>query len=143
MMDDLAVLPPLPSSQERRRSSRFRSTSRTFSETPERSTHSTPITSLQDTPQDEKLSVRDESPVPQRKLRQRKSLPSNGTAPDPVEEAMKPLTDEERQHWKGWVELESDPVSTLSSCFSTSRKHVLQLLHSGLIANLRLYSATF
>ena len=24
--------------------------------------------------------------------------------------AMKPLTDEERQNWKGWVELESNPV---------------------------------
>ena len=27
-----------------------------------------------------------------------------------MEEAMKPLTDEERQNWKGWIELESEPV---------------------------------
>lgn len=31
--------------------------------------------------------------------------------PDPMEAAMKPLTDEERRSWSGWVELESDPVS--------------------------------
>jgi hypothetical protein len=28
-----------------------------------------------------------------------------------MEAAMKPLTDEERRSWAGWVELESDPVS--------------------------------
>ena len=30
-----------------------------------------------------------------------------------MEEAMKPLTDEERQNWKGWIELESEPVGLL------------------------------
>lgn len=29
-----------------------------------------------------------------------------------IEEAMKPLTDDERKAWKGWCELESDPVSS-------------------------------
>jgi ubiquitin carboxyl-terminal hydrolase L5 len=29
---------------------------------------------------------------------------------DPIAEAMKPLTDDERRNWTGWVELESDPV---------------------------------
>lgn len=28
-----------------------------------------------------------------------------------LEEVMKPLTDDERKAWKGWCELESDPVS--------------------------------
>jgi ubiquitin carboxyl-terminal hydrolase L5 len=32
--------------------------------------------------------------------------------PNPMEAAMKPLTDEERRSWPGWVELESEPVST-------------------------------
>ncbi|PQE13305.1 hypothetical protein CJF31_00008297 [Rutstroemia sp. NJR-2017a BVV2] len=27
-----------------------------------------------------------------------------------IEEALRPLTDEERNTWKGWCELESDPV---------------------------------
>lgn len=27
-----------------------------------------------------------------------------------IEEALRPLTDEERNAWKGWCELESDPV---------------------------------
>lgn len=44
-----------------------------------------------------------------RSLRKRKDPPA--VSADPVAEAMKPLTDEERQNWKGWVELESDPVS--------------------------------
>jgi ubiquitin carboxyl-terminal hydrolase L5 len=30
---------------------------------------------------------------------------------NPIDEAMKPLTDEERRSWEGWAELESDPVS--------------------------------
>ncbi|KAI6709261.1 hypothetical protein JHW43_008208 [Diplocarpon mali] len=46
-------------------------------------------------------------PVSVRKLRKRKH--SVGSA-DPAEEAMRPLTDEERRAWKGWVELESDPA---------------------------------
>jgi ubiquitin carboxyl-terminal hydrolase L5 len=112
MMDDLVIHPSNTSSGERRRSSRFRSTSQALSETPERSTRSTPITPGQDTPQDDKQSVEDDSPVPQRSLRQRRSAVPNGPILDPVEEGMKPLTDEERQNWAGWVELESDPVST-------------------------------
>jgi len=43
-----------------------------------------------------------------RSLRKRKDLPA--ISADPIAEAMKPLTDEERQNWKGWVELESDPA---------------------------------
>ena len=37
---------------------------------------------------------------------------SNGTGSDPAKEAMKSLTEEELKSWKGWVELESDPVGT-------------------------------
>jgi ubiquitin carboxyl-terminal hydrolase L5 len=55
-------------------------------------------------------SPKEESPLPSRSLRRRKSAISNGIVSDPVEEAMKPLTEEERLSWKGWVELESDPV---------------------------------
>ncbi|KAL2072296.1 hypothetical protein VTL71DRAFT_11639 [Oculimacula yallundae] len=43
-----------------------------------------------------------------RSLRKRKE-PSSFLS-DPVTEALRPLTDEERQNWKGWVELESDPA---------------------------------
>ncbi|KAH7369914.1 hypothetical protein BKA65DRAFT_487322 [Rhexocercosporidium sp. MPI-PUGE-AT-0058] len=43
-----------------------------------------------------------------RNLRKRKEPPT--LMFDPVTEAMRPLTDEERQNWKGWVELESDPA---------------------------------
>lgn len=32
---------------------------------------------------------------------------------DAMDEAMKPLTDEERKNWKGWAELESDPVGSI------------------------------
>jgi len=32
---------------------------------------------------------------------------------DPIEKAMQPLTAEERQSWRGWIELESEPVSVL------------------------------
>ena len=63
-------------------------------------------------PQKRGTSVDVDSPQPmKRTLRQRNSDRQNGTGADPIEEAMKPLTDEERRNWKGWVELESDPVS--------------------------------
>lgn len=130
MMDDPVVHPSNTSSGERRRSSRFRSTSQALSETPERSTRSTPITSVQDTPQDDKQSVEDESPVPQRSLRQRRSAVPNGPVLDPVEEGMKPLTDEERQNWAGWVELESDPVSTSCLQHPYKMKHPREMLQS-------------
>ncbi|CZS95055.1 related to 26S proteasome-associated ubiquitin carboxyl-terminal hydrolase [Rhynchosporium agropyri] len=48
------------------------------------------------------------STMPTRSLRKRKEPPI--FASDPVTEALRPLTDEERQNWKGWVELESDPA---------------------------------
>ncbi|KAH8791490.1 hypothetical protein BGZ57DRAFT_784675 [Hyaloscypha finlandica] len=109
-MDDPIILPSDLNSGERQRSSRVRSTSLRVSETPERSTRSTPVASVKDTPQAETQSPKEESPVPSRSLRRRKSAFSNGIISDPIEEAMKALTEEERQNWKGWVELESDPA---------------------------------
>lgn len=44
-------------------------------------------------------------------------------APDDVlEEALRPLTDEERAEWPGWIELESEPVRLLRStdCLPTN-----------------------
>jgi ubiquitin carboxyl-terminal hydrolase L5 len=110
--DEGLLLPSDLNSGKGRRSSRFSSDSRAHSETPERSSRSTPTTSLQDTPQNEIQTFENESPVPQRNLRQRKSAAPKNVL-DPVETAMKPLTEEERRSWKGWVELESDPVSVL------------------------------
>ena len=138
-MDDPILLPSDLNSGERRRSSRVRSTSLRLSETPERSTRSTPVPSVKDTPQAETQSPKEESPVPSRSLRRRKSAVSNGIISDPVEEAMKALTEEERQNWKGWVELESDPVSICDSCLSRMKFPGIQ----GLIANIRLFSVTF
>jgi ubiquitin carboxyl-terminal hydrolase L5 len=115
MMDDPTVFSSNLDSGEQRRLSNIRSTSQALGETPEKSSRSTPVTSVRDTPQAEKQSVKDESPVPSRSLRRRKSAVSNGVVSDPVGEAIKPLTEEERQNWKGWVELESDPVSILPS----------------------------
>jgi ubiquitin carboxyl-terminal hydrolase L5 len=112
MMDDPALLPSDMNSTEQRRSSRIISTSLAINETPEKSKSSSPY--VQGTPQAEKSSAKAESPVPPRKFRRRKSAVSNGNFSDPVEEAIRPLTEGERQNWKGWVELESDPVSTLS-----------------------------
>lgn len=139
-MDDPSPPPPDLRSGDHLQSSR--ETSRALSETSKRSTRSTPIT----TPQAEKLSIKDESPVPQRSLRQRKSAASNGVISDPVEEAMKPLTDEERRNWKGWVELESDPVSIFEFFLSFLCTNGLscKIFHiRGLIANVRLSSAIF
>ncbi|KAE9369436.1 cysteine proteinase [Stipitochalara longipes BDJ] len=105
-MDDRTPLPSEPTPGDRRQSSRVRSTSQGLSETPERSARSTPIA----TSQAEKQSLDDETAAPSRSLRRRKSAASNGIASDPVNEALKPLTEEERKGWKGWVELESDPA---------------------------------
>jgi hypothetical protein len=53
----------------------------------------------------------DEStPSKRRRLRRRSEVPSVAES-DLVAAAMEPLTDEERQNWPGWVELESDPVN--------------------------------
>lgn len=50
-----------------------------------------------------------DTPIGQRTLRKRKEPV---TTTDSLEEALKPLTEEARRAWTGWVELESDPVSS-------------------------------
>ena len=72
------------------------------------SSKSTPGTS-RDTPVEMKDNEEQEPTPSKRYLRRRREEPRE-TAPDPMEEAMKPLTDEERRSWPGWVELISDPV---------------------------------
>ena len=52
----------------------------------------------------------DSTPSTRRRLRHRSEV-RNLVESDSVAAAMEPLTDEERQNWLGWVELESDPVS--------------------------------
>ena len=83
------------------------------------------------TAEDGSKSVNEEPPLPKRNLRKRRA--ESTVTLDPIEEAMKPLTDEERRNWKGWVELESDPVSL----------SIRQFTHTRLIQNFyRLYSTT-
>ncbi|TVY80856.1 Ubiquitin carboxyl-terminal hydrolase [Lachnellula suecica] len=83
---------------DRRRSSRRQAVSGTLSEATEQSI-----------PRKRSNSIEVESSPPRRALRKRRGTP-NGAGADPIEESMKPLTDEERQNWKGWAELESDPA---------------------------------
>jgi hypothetical protein len=52
----------------------------------------------------------DPSPSKREGLRKRTAASTTEDEVDAVAEAMKPLTEEERKKWKGWVELESDPV---------------------------------
>ncbi len=96
----------------RRSSSRLQSLSKTTYTTSDRSLSRTPqIPSAKTTPTPQApRSPKDDSPVPLRSLRKRKSSVNN-ISTDPIADALKPLTAEERFNWKGWVELESDPVS--------------------------------
>jgi ubiquitin carboxyl-terminal hydrolase L5 len=104
--------PAAAAEEERRRSSRIRAVSSTPSEAAD-----------QNIPQKRGTSVDVDSPQqPKRTLRRRNSDKQNGTGADPIDEAMKPLTDEERRNWKGWVELESDPVSYCALLFIPSHR---------------------
>jgi ubiquitin carboxyl-terminal hydrolase L5 len=107
-------------SEERRRSSRIQLASSTRSDSLDLSTRSTPtLSSSRSTPADkstrstqkEDIEDIDPEPTPSKRpgLRIRNTLVNSGV--DPIEEAMKPLTDEERRNWKGWVDFDSDPVS--------------------------------
>ena len=101
------------SSERRRRSSRNRSVSRISDESLERSTRSAlPVQSSPTTPRDIKHLDPELSPsTAKRNLRKRTGEGSKVSPHDLMYGAMKPLTDKERRAWKGWVELESDPVS--------------------------------
>ncbi|TVY36027.1 Ubiquitin carboxyl-terminal hydrolase isozyme L5 [Lachnellula subtilissima] len=88
------------SEEERRRSSRIGTVSSAPSEPtgkniPQKRSSSADTTSF---------------PQSTRTLRPHNSDRQDGSGPDAAAEAMKPLTDEERRNWKGWVELESDPA---------------------------------
>lgn len=66
------------------------------------------------TPQPELQTLdQDRSPLNKRSGLRLRSASSKVPHADFIAEAMKPLTDEERQNWEGWVELESDPVSLI------------------------------
>ncbi|EKD15117.1 uncharacterized protein L3040_003681 [Drepanopeziza brunnea f. sp. 'multigermtubi'] len=67
----------------------------------------TPMINSSEAMADGSLASDDDPLVGRRNLRKRKELT---VAIDTVEEALKPLTDDERRAWKGWVELESDPA---------------------------------
>jgi ubiquitin carboxyl-terminal hydrolase L5 len=98
--------------EERQRSTEIHLNSESPRTTPEKPVHDTPLAGSQiPTPQTQ-TPPQDQDQVSngQRSLRKRKSNGHHGNALAPVEEVMKPLTDEERRNWKGWVELESDPV---------------------------------
>ena len=92
----------------------------TFGDTIERSSQSTlPVhCSLANVPDDNHLLPESGPFLAKRELRIRTSEGSKATPCDPMCEAMKPLTDEERRAWKGWVELESDPVSIRAHSWS-------------------------
>jgi hypothetical protein len=98
--------------EERQRSTEIHLNSESPRTTPEKPVHDTPLVGSQiptpqtQTPPQDQVQVANG----QRSLRKKKSNGHHGNALDPVEEVMKPLTDEERRNWKGWVELESDPV---------------------------------
>jgi ubiquitin carboxyl-terminal hydrolase L5 len=53
-----------------------------------------------------------QDPTPSKRtgLRRKREEPKKDSS-NIMEAAMKPLTDEERRDWPGWVELESEPVS--------------------------------
>lgn len=93
--------------------------------TPEPSSRSTRMTRSRGTPKGKKQSLKEKSPplrgekrpaeddstMPPRSLRQRKSIKVTMDLDNVVEQAIQPMAEEERQFWKGWVELESEPVS--------------------------------
>ncbi|KAL3426182.1 ubiquitin carboxyl-terminal family 1 [Phlyctema vagabunda] len=45
-----------------------------------------------------------------RRSNRRRQPPANIEPAESIQELLKPVTDEERDNWKGWVELESDPA---------------------------------
>lgn len=119
------VSPDLPAtpnsgSEEKRRSARLQRVSSTRSSSFGFSAGTTPtISPSRNTPADKaipsttKEGMQDIGPDPTPS--KRPGLRIRNTQGDddinPLDEAMKPLTDDERRNWKGWVDLESDPVS--------------------------------
>lgn len=98
--------------EERQQSTEIHLNSESPRTTPEKPVYDTPLVGSQIPTLQTRTPPQDEAQVAngQRCLRKRNGNVHHGNALDPVEEVMKPLTDEERRNWKGWVELESDPV---------------------------------
>lgn len=139
-MEQPSVEIPLLSSREQRRSGRLQavlvqhdsiSTSRANTPTANsnqstpaiQSSRSTPGERFPDLPENESIETEPPDSTPSKRTglrRNRKDSKAKGSVPDPMEAAMKPLTDEERRSWPGWVELESEPVS-----FERERKPLL------------------
>jgi ubiquitin carboxyl-terminal hydrolase L5 len=119
-MDDGPLADVSACSGERRRSSRIQASSSIGSNGPEPSIQTTPPTESSETAPVTKSArsspragshAMDHGPTTaQRTGLRRRNEASDFIAPDPISEAMRPLTDEERRNWAGWVELESDPV---------------------------------
>jgi ubiquitin carboxyl-terminal hydrolase L5 len=105
---------PMIGSDDTRRSTRTKTPS-----TRSLSARSTPVVrSSQTTPQvtpEQDLEDEDATPSKRVGLRKRNADTRARDEAAAVAEAMKPLTNEERMNWKGWVELESDPVCKLPS----------------------------
>lgn len=95
---------------DRRRSSRLPPSQRFQSKTPDLQAPADGAAASPDATDLNKSPHHDPS-TEKRNLRKRKEAPVNYM--DPIAETMKPLTDDEREEWKGWIELESDPVCIL------------------------------
>ena len=75
---------------------------------------------VRNTPQENtEKAVQDIAPSKRSGLRHKRGVPKDH-AGDLVDAAMKPLTDEERRSWPGWVELVSEPVSNTCAPFLDS-----------------------
>ena len=114
-IEDLSVL---GSGNIRRKSTRLRTTPSTRSNSLDQSRRNTP-TLKSSPPIDTNPDAALES-TPSKRDGPRKIAEPSPVADDPMIEAMKPLTDEERQDWKGWVELESNPVRLYSERYIDS-----------------------
>jgi len=126
----------IPGAVDLRRSARIRNTPSTRSNSLDHSRTDTPALKSTSPKPSNPDPVLDSTPSKRDGLRRTKELSTAWS--DPMIAAMKPLTDEERQIWKGWVELESNPVSV-----SHLEKTYALLGMKGLILISRNSSATF
>lgn len=111
-IEDLSVL---GSGNIRRRSTRIKTSPSTRSNSFDQSRQDTPT--LKSCPPTETKPDPVLESKPNRRGGLRKRRESSPVGDDPMIAAMKPLTDQERQDWKGWVELESNPVRLCSQIY--------------------------
>jgi len=133
-IEDLSVL---GTGDLRRRSTRIRNTPSTRSNSFDFSRRNTPTLTSSPT-QDTKPDPTLDFTTSKRGGLRRKKQPSPA-GDDPMIAAMKPLTDEERQNWKGWVELESNPVGI----FCPKNIYIYTLSEQGVNSVLRNSLVTF